>query len=526
MRYGWCAVWSLILVLLMVSAASVQAETLRRGIRYEPATLDPHKYNTHYEAGIIHDLFEGLVTVDADGKPAPGVASKWTPSANGLTWTFVLRPDLKWSDGTPFTAADVTHSFRRLLNPKTAATFAPLFYVIKNARAVNTGKAAPDMLGVTAPSPTAIEIQLENPTPYLPELLANAFASIVPEHAITKFGDAWIKPDNAVSNGAFVLKEWTPQNRIVLAPNPNYREAAKTKLDGVVYFPSADLDSAATRFRAGELDVQSDFPTSRRESLQSEMPNAVHLDPALETFYLALNTSNPKLSDRRVRMALSLALDRDVLTDKVMRDGARAAHSLVPPAVKDYVPALTDFRTESMATRLERARGLLAEVGYGPDKPLAIAFTHSTVGEIKRLAVAIAAMLKPINVEVFLLGTEGKVMFANMRQGNYEMAYAGWSADFDDPASFLYLLQSGVASNYSRYSNPAYDALLTKAAKTGDRKARSELLHQAEAIAIADMPILPIAFGVSKALVAPQVKGWHPNASDVHLSRYLTIDRQ
>ena len=190
-----------------------------------------------------------------------------------------------------------------------------------------------------------------------------------------------------------------------------------------------------------------------------------------------------------------------------------------------YFQMSRSFRDTSMPQRLEQARTLLAEAGYGPDKPLKLAYSHSTVGEMKRIAVAIAAMWQRINVDVMLQGTEGKVLFANLRQGNYEVAYAGWSADFDDAASFLYLLQSSaVASNYSRYRNKAYDDFLAGAARTADAKSRADLLRQAEAIALRDQPILPVAFGVSKSLIRPTVRGWEPNAIDVHLSRYLRLE--
>jgi len=514
-----------VFLLLIGATSSADADTtLRRGIRYEPASLDPHKYNTQYEAWIVLDLFEGLLTFGPDGKPVPGVAAKWGSSPDGRTWTFTLRPNLTWSDGQPLTAEDVVQSFRRLLDPKTAANYAPLFYVIKNARAVNTGTAPVETLGVSAPSPDTVELRMDTPTPYLPQLLANGFAAIVPRHVIAQHGDAWVKAGQMVGNGAFTLTQWSPQDRVVLTRNPHYRDAAKVKLDQVVYFPSADLDAAVSRFRAGDLDLQSGFPSSRMNVLTELFPTEVRVVPALDIFYLALNTTNPKLSDVRVRRALSLAIDRDLLVDKVMRDGALPALNLVPPDVSNYVPATMDFRDTAMPDRLEQARKLLSEAGYGPSTPLNLVYSHSTVGEMKRIGVAIAAMWQRIGVDVRLQGTEGKVMFANMRQGNYEVAYAGWSADFDDAASFLYLLQSSsIASNYSRYANKKFDGLLASAAGTADAKKRAALLRQAEEIALADQPLLPVAFGVSKSLVRKNVDGWQPNAADVHLSRYLSV---
>jgi len=507
------------------SGAAHSEAILRRGIRYEPASLDPHKYNTHYEAAIILDIFEGLTAFGPDGAIVPGLAARWVSSIDGRTWTFTLRPGLQWSDGAPLTADDVVFSFRRLMDPATAAVYAPLVYVVKNGHAVNAGAQPVSSLGVSAPDAATVVINLENPTPYLPALLANAFLVVLPRHAIARWGDGWIAPAHSVVDGAFVLKEWTPQNRIVLVRNPHYHDAAQVKLDGVIYSPSADLEAAVTRFRAGELDMQSDVPSGRIPLLREQLPDQLHVAPSLDTFYLALNTSLPKLADKRVRLALSLAIDRDVLAAKVLRDGSAPAHSLVPPTIAGYQPAPMGFLDAPMEQRLARARDLLTQAGYGPGNPLTLNYTHSTASESRRIAVAIAAMWQRVGITTTLAGTEGKVMFANLRQGNYEVAFVGWSADFNDAASFLYPLQStSTRSNYSRYHNVAYDNLLTQAAAEADRHKRADILHQAEALALEDQPVVPLAVGVSKTLVSSRVEGWAPTAADLFLSRYLFVD--
>jgi oligopeptide transport system substrate-binding protein len=322
------------------------------------------------------------------------------------------------------------------------------------------------------------------------------------------------------------LQQWLPQNRVVLGRNPRFRDAGAVQLDRVIYFPSSDADAAVTRFRAGELDIDSGFPGARVDFLRAQLPKAVQITPTLATYYLAFNTTLPKLSDARVRLALSMALDRDILAGKVMRDGSVAAAGLVPPATAHYQAAPVSFLSAPMSERLVRARALLAEAGYGPGKPLQLTYSLSNSAEAKRIAIAVAAMWKPIGVEVALAGTEAKVMFANLRQGNFEVAYAAWTADFNDAASFLYILQStSTASNYSRYTNSIYDGLLAQAAQTPLAEERADLLRRAEALALANQPIVPLLYGVSKNLVAADVRGWAPNAADVHLSRYLSIDR-
>jgi oligopeptide transport system substrate-binding protein len=505
-------------------AEAAAANVLRRGNRFEPNALDPHLYNTAYEAAIVLDLFSGLVAYDNEGRPGPGLALSWSTTPDGKRYTFSLRPGLAWSDGKPLTADDVVYSLRRLMDPKTAGVFAPLLYLIGNGRAVNTGAAAPETLAVSAPDPLTVVIDLDAPAPYLTEILANGFAAVVPRHVITAHGEGWTRPGVMVSSGAFMLEAWQPQERVTLARNPKFYDAANVKLARVDYIPTGDVNSGLARFRAGELDTQLDVPLSQVDRLRQDLPVETRLTPTLLTYYLTLNTASPKLSDLRVRRALSLAIDRDVLTGKVLRGGESPAFSFVPPMVPGYTPATLDFADTAGEARLNEARRLVAEAGYGPGKPLRIVYSHSSNLDLRRIAVIIAGMWKRIGVETTLLNTEGKVHFANLRQGNFEAAFVGWQADFNDPSSFLYVLESAsTRSNYARYRNSSYDALLSKAAASENAVARSALLRQAEALAMQDQPIIPLYFGVTKSLVSQRVIGWRANAVDIHPSRYLSL---
>ena len=267
---------------LIVAASSfAHAETeLRRGNRFEPASLDPQKYQTHYEANIILDLFEGLLTYDPSAKPVPGVAQSWAASPDGRTWTFTLRPNLSWSDGKSLTANDVVFSFRRLMAPATAAQYAQLLYVIENGREVNTGIAPPDKLGVQATNATTVVFKLATPAPYLPELLANAFASILPAHVIEKAGADWIKPGSMVSNGAFALKSWGAQDKIELVRNAKFHDNANVRIDKVIYYPTENVNAALQRFRAGEIDTQLEFPVSQIDAVRAELGPQMRLAPS------------------------------------------------------------------------------------------------------------------------------------------------------------------------------------------------------------------------------------------------------
>ncbi len=497
--------------------------TLMRGNRYEPATLDPHKVNTTYELAIAGDLFEGLVTFDAEGQAKPGLAASWSTSPDGKRYTFRLREGLTWSDGVPLTADDVVYSFRRLLDPATAGVFAALLYIVRGARLVNAGNAPAADLGVSAPDPLTVIIELDAPAPYLPQILANAYCAAVPRHVIAAAGDNWTRPGTLVSSGAYTLESWRPHESVVLVRNGRYHDGANVRVARVVYVPTEDLTSAVARFRSGELDMQLDVPLSQVERLRSELPLETRLSPTLITYYLAINTTQPKFGDGRVRRALSLAIDRDVLTQKVLRGGEVPAASFVSPMVSGYKPPQMEFAEAGVDVRLAEARKLLTEAGFA-DVPLSVTYSHSSSLDLRRIAVVIAGMWKRIGVQTTLFNTEGKVHFANMRQGNFDVAFAGWQADYNDPLGFLYVLDSNtVRSNYARYRNLAYDGLLAKAAGMENAGVRAGLLREAEALVMRDQPIIPLYHGVTKNLVSRRVVGWRANAVDVHLSRYLSL---
>ncbi|MDX2144261.1 MAG: peptide ABC transporter substrate-binding protein [Rhodospirillaceae bacterium] len=509
--------------LLWIGTAAAE-NVLHRGNRFEPASLDPHQYQTQYEGAIILDLFEGLTAFDAAAKLVPGIAESWTASADGKTWTFKLRPELRWSDGAALSADDVVYSFRRLLDPATAAQYAQLMYRVRNGRAVNSGEMPVEKLGVSAPDAFTVVLHLDAPAPFLPEILANPFAAIVPRHALAQHGKDWVKPGAMVSNGAFTLADWQPQNKIELVRNAKFHDAARVKLDRVIYYPTADLNSALAQFRAGSLDMQFEFPTSRVDFLRQEFAAETRIAPSMLTYYVPLNTTNPKFADGRVRRALSMAIDRDVLVSRVTRLGEQPATSFVPPSIANYTPAEMTFLKAPSEARLAEARKLLADAGYGPANPLKFSYSYTSNEDFKRIAVAIAGMWKRVGVETELLNREGKVHFAALKGGDFEAGFVGWSADFNDASTFLYVLQSTtVNSNYGRYRNPVFDELMAQAGEEVDPARRADIMRQAEQLALDDQPIIPLYYGVTKNLVAPRVVGWTANPQDFYLSRYLSL---
>lgn len=507
-------------------AAPLQADTLRLAIMGEPASLDPHKISGVWENDVVGDLFEGLVTEAADGSRIPGVAESWEISDDGTVYTFTLRSDAKWSDGEPVTADDFVFAFQRILTPATAANYAYLLYPIKNAEPVYAGEADTDTLGVEALDATTLQVILERSTPYFLEQLSHYTAYPVPRHAVEAHGNQWSRPGNMVSNGAFQLEEWQSQTRITATRNPHFHDADAVALDEVVYFPIEERNTALNRFRAGEIDIAREFPTQQYQWLQDNLPDAVQIAPYLGIYYYVFNARDGHATaDPRVREALSLAVRREVITDQILGTGEIPAYSFVPPNVSHYTAPTLSFAELSQDERLERARELLQEAGYGPDNPLELMLRYNTSEDHRKVAIAVAAMWKPLGVEVELYNSEVAVHYADIRQGDFDVARAGWIGDYNDAQNFLSLLESNVSNNYGAYSSPEFDALMREAANTQDIDERADLMAEAEALALENSATLPIYYYVSRNLVSPDLVGWETNIEDIHRSRWVSFDR-
>ena len=510
-RLAFCAV---------VLAATVNATELRIGNGGEPLTLDPHRYNLNLEEKILADLFEGLTAHDADGRIVPGAAQSWTTSEDGLIWTFRLREGARWSDGAPVTAADFAFSFRRLLDPATAASLAYFLYAIDGAAEVNAGNAPPGRLGVQALDPHTLQIRLAKPFPFFAERLIYPTGYPVPRHVVEKLGDAWVKPGNMVTNGAFALTEWQPQGFVRVEKNPHFRDAQNVELDAVAYFPTADRNAAYNRYRSGELDIIGDFPPGEISWLRREMPRHVHIAPLLSIMYLVFNVTEAPFDDARVRRALTLAIDRELITGRVLESGEVPSVSFVPPTVEDYVSAVAPRPVDRDA-----ARALLAQAGYGDANPLRVTLRYIAGADGKKVQVAIAAMWRAIGVETALHHAELNAHFAELRQGNFEVAQAGWFGE-NNPEHYLELLMSTTGDvNYGRFADAQVDALMTEAKRTASLGERIALLRKAEAAALELDPVVPLYAVTIRSLVKPRITGWRTNPRNVHPARYLGITK-
>jgi len=488
----------------------------------DPETLDPAKGSLVIEDNIISDMFVGLVTDDAAGQPIPGAAESWTTSPDGLTWTFKLRPHV-WSDGVPVTADDVVFSLRRLADPKTAAQYAYFIYPIKNAQEINGGKAAPETLGVEALDDRTVRITLLHPVPYLPELLKHQSTYVLPAHVIRKWGDAWVNPGHIVSNGPYTLASWRLGDKIRLVKNPRFYDAANVCLDEVYYYPIADINSAERQVLRGELDMSNSLRSSRVEYLRKVAPDYVHTHTYLGVGYLAVNTNIPALKDKRVRLALDMALDREFYAEKLFRAGELPAYGFTPPGVANYPGGVKAyFAGWPLERRQAEARRLLAEAGYGPKNPLKLEILYSPGGSQTTIVPAIQADWRQIGVQASLAQAEGQILFSSLNARNFQVGVAGWIADYNDANTFLYLLKSTTGpQNYGDYKNPIYDALLDKADNEPDLQKRAAYLMQAEKIMVDDAANLPFYFWISRNLVNPNVSGWIDNIVDHHRKRWL-----
>jgi oligopeptide transport system substrate-binding protein len=498
---------------------------LEYGNEADPLSIDPAMESSVQGDHPLGDMFTGLTQYDQVSKPVPGIATSWETSPDGLTWTFRLRHS-KWSDGVDLTADDFVYSMRRVMNPKTASEYAFLLYVVKNGEAVNDGKAPLTALGVEAPDPYTLRIHLEHPVPYFPFITTHQVMYPVPRHVVEKWGDHWTEPAHWVSNGAFKLAYWTLGDHIRAVRNPMFYDAGSVCIDRVDYYPTIDSISAERRVRRGELDLNVDIQSNRIAYLRrpDQIPQYVKTNTWLGTSYVAFNgKEQPAFRDVRVRQALTMAIDRDFITAKLMRGGQSPAYTFVPPGVANYPGgAQPHWASWSLEQRQAEARRLLAAAGYGPGHPLKFELKQRNTADPMLIYPAIQADWRSIGVDAALVPEESQIAYADYKSRNFQAADAAWIADYNDPSSFLSLMKSNAGTqNYSDYKNPAYDALLDKADHETDLVKRGQDLKQAEHMAMEDATIAPIFHYVSKNLVSPKITGWIPNLADWHRTRYL-----
>jgi ABC-type oligopeptide transport system substrate-binding subunit len=506
--------------------AEPDTSVLHRGLPADPETVDPQKARSTQAGDVLRDIGEGLLSYSPTGELVPGAAESWEIADEGLTYTFRIRSDARWSNGDPLTAGDFVFSLRRLVDPATAAFYANSIGVIANAEAIAAGELPPDQLGVEATDDRTLVIRLARPTPYLLSLLTNPTTFPVHAGSVAMHGDDFTRPGNLLSNGAYTLDAWTPGSVLELSRNEQYWNNAATAIDEVRHHVLTQGVTELNRYRAGELHITSTVPPDNFAQVREEYGEQLRVAPYLGVYYYGFNLTRPPFRDNPgIREALSMAIDRDVLVEKITGRGEAPAYSWVPPGVDNYEPRRLAFADLSQEERNARARRLLTEAGYGPDNPLQIELRYNTSDEHRRIALAAQAMWKDaLGVETTLINEENQVLLANMREAEVtEVFRSSWIGDYNDAHTFLSIVESDSASNMPRYANDEFDAIMDQAASQLNPKWRRVHLEEAERVFLSDHAVIPLYFYVSKHLVSPRVRGWGDNVLDYHYSQHLSL---
>ncbi len=485
-------------------------QVLVRQLGAEPASIDPQLVEETEGSTIAGDLFEGLFIQDQNGGVAPAGAVSYTLDDTQTVYTFRLRSNLKWSNGDLVTANDYVYSWQRLADPNLGSNYAGYLKLIniKNADLVTDGKIKPDALGIKAIDDQTLQVTLSQPTPHFIKTLAMANVGPAPRKIIEKYGRDWVKPENIVSNGAYILEQWRPNEKMVLKKNPLYWDQESTQIEEVTYLVINNDQAAYNRYRAGELHF-STFPDHLLVRLKKEIPEQVINAPSLSTYYYGMDTTKKPFNDARVRTALSYAIDREIITEKVLGQGQLPAYSFVPPYTAQFQYVEPTIAKLSQKERVAKARALLKEAGYGPENPLDFELLYNTSEGHKKIAVSIANMWKVnLGAKIRLNNMEWKTMLSRLDSGDYDMYRTGWNGDYNDAMTFLGVFSKYSDINRTKWSNPEYDQLLQKAQVIVNDQERNSLYQKAEQILAQESPLIPIYFYVSARLLNPKLKGF------------------
>lgn len=495
--------------------------TLHRGNDAEPLTLDPHKISMAREFEILADLFTGLHQIDPNGEPVPGLAEQTDISDDGLTWTFTLR-DAQWSDGVPITAHDAVFGIQRSLDPATVNGLAIILFMIENAAQANAGEVSVDRIGAVALDDRTLQLRLAYQAPYLPEVLA-AYGFPAPRHAVDSLGQDWVRPGAMVSSGPYVLAEWRSNNFVRLERNPAFFDAGEVCFDTVIYYPTTDRQAAERRIRAGELDVNVEIGSGSLAFLEANHPGLLRRSPAYRANNLIFNTARPPFDDPRVRLALSMAIDRRFLADQVTRGVKRPSSRLMSTLLPTADPEIgVAYRDEPMEARRAQARALLESAGFGPANPLEFTLRiHAGFPLGGPVLQQDWAEIAPW-VTAELLQNDIQLHYAAARSGDFDVAYASWTPDFADPYAVLFRWEAAAGDiNYSRWTNADFDAMLIAANQERDPQTRLELLTQAERLLTESHAHAPLTVDVNFDLVQSGITGWTSNPRGQNPSRWL-----
>ena len=510
-----------------VEALGPEGVVFHRGNGAEPDTLDPHRSEETSSAEVLRDLFEGLSTEDIDSNIVPGQAERWEISEDGKIYTFYLRENIKWSNGDPVVAEDFVVGMRRTVDPATISSYAQILDMIVNAPEVREGKLAKEELGVKALSDKVLQIKLNAPTPYFIGLLNHSSTYPIHRASWEKHGNKFTKSGNMVSNGAYQFNEWVVASHIKLTRNSNYYDNANVQIDTVYYYPTEDISAELKRYRAGELDFTANIPNNQFRFINENLKDEFYVDPYLSTYYYVFDNTQAPFNDVRLRKALSMAIDRKILVEKVTGIGELAAYGFVPPTINNYQAYKYEWSEWSKEKREKEARRLYKEAGYSLDNPLVTEIRYNTSENHKKMAVAISAMWKQVlGADIKLLNEEWKVFLQSRKNKDiWDIVRYGWVGDYNDAFTYAEIMHSTHGQNDSGFNNAEYDRLVEAAAVEGDLQKRVQLLADAEKVMLEDYPLMPIFFYVTKHLVKPHVKGFKSTIMDHNYSRHYRIEK-
>ncbi|MBP2071143.1 peptide ABC transporter substrate-binding protein [Thermoanaerobacterium butyriciformans] len=493
--------------------AKADEQVINLNLRADPPNLNPFTSTDMASFDVLNDVLDGLVRYDKNGeiKPGSGLAKSWDISSDGLTYTFHLKDGIKWSDGNPITAQDFEYSWKKVLDPKTASQYAYQFFYIQGAEEYNSGNGTADQVGIKALDDKTLQVKLKSPAPQF--LGLTAFGTYLPQEksfvekiGVDKLGSS---PDTLVYSGPFVIKEWNHDQSVVLEKNPNYWDKDSVKLEKVNFLIIKDANTQAQNYDNGTLD-QMRVPSDLMEKYKNTKEFSVK--PVAGNWYIQFNDKKGIFKNVNIRKAFTLAINRKAFTEQVLKDGSIPAMSIIPPGVPGYnnedfikqdgAPFFKDNDVQAAKDYLNKG---LKELGL--TKLPTITFTADDTTGAKKASEALQQMWKQnLGADVQLKNEAFKIRIDDMNKGNFDMVLAGWSADYNDPMTFLDMWETDNGNNTAFYSNPEYDKLIDQAKVTGDLKQRNDYMIQAEKIAMDDMAIGPLYFQAYALVTKSYVK--------------------
>lgn len=508
---------------------AVRDQILLLGNGSEPKGLDPHIVTGVTENKIISALIEGLIAYHPtdDNEPEPGVAESWSAHDNYSRWVFRLRPDARWSNGDPVTASDFVYSWRRILTPALGAEYADMLHILEGAEAFHRGQTDDfSTVGVKAVDGQTLEVRLVGPTPYFLGMLKHYSWYPVHPPTIERFGgiaqrgSQWTRPGNYVGNGPFVLAEWALNKVIRVTRNPLYWDSERVRLKEIRFFPIENVTTEETAFRNGQLHVTNSLKSDKIPWYRDNRPDILHIGPYLGTYFYRLNVTRGPLGDARVRLALNLALDRQLIVDTVTLGGQRPAFGYTPDGMRGYSPP------QPLSYDPERARALLAEAGFPGGKGFpTFSILFNTLEDHRKIAEAVQQMWRRhLGINVTLTNQEWKVYIDSQVKMDYDLSRAGWIGDYMDPITFLSMWTTNNGNNNTGWTNREFDDLIRRAQRSGSVEEHFSLLHKAETIFMEELPVVPLYWYTRTYLLDPRVQGWHPKLLDNRPYKYIYLE--